>query len=358
MGIQIDRLGYLLLCSLGLVIGAGAQPAEPPSMERQATVHAGNASRLMQDRLFSEAGAEFEQALAADPANDAVRFQYATCLFAQGRNAEAREQFESLKPRLGESPGLEYYLGRLDLLASDFPAAVRRLRSLESSPDLPQSAFYLGLAYLGSGSLAEGIRCLEKAAARSPHDAQVHYRLARAYSEAGRAADADKEYREYRQSRADLRTTETDVRACNEALHGRAIAEAKAICGRIGDPNDPERLVMLGQLYGDAGAFAEAVEPLRMAAKLDQNSFEAWHNLGLSLFRLNRFEEARAPLERAAALNPGFFDTLNLLAATLYVLRDDAAALPVLERAHALRPDDAQVAAALEQLRAAAKQKR
>ena len=94
------------------------------------------------------------------------------------------------------------------------------------------------------------------------------------------------------------------------------------------------------------------------AAKLDPNSFEAWHNLGLSLFRLNRFEEARAPLERAAALNPGFFDTLNLLAATLYVLRDDAAALPVLERAHALRPDDAQVAAALEQLRAAAKQKR
>ncbi len=320
--------------------------------------HAGNGSRLMQERLFGEAGVEFEKALAADPASDTVRFQYATCLFAQGRNAEAREQFESLIPRLGGSPGLDYYLGRLDLLANDFPAAVRRLRALESSPDFPQSAFYLGLAYLGTGSLAEGIRCLEKAAVRSPHDAQVHYRLARAYSEAGRGEDAEKEYQKYRQSRADLRTTEGDVRACNEALHRVAIAEAAAICGRIADPNDPERLVMLGQLYGDAGAFAEAVEPLRKAVALDANSFEAWHNLGLSLFRLKRYREARAPLERAAALNPGFFDTLNLLAATLYVLGDDAAALPVLERAHALKPDDAQVAAALQQLRSAANQKR
>jgi len=358
MAIHINRLGCLLLSSLSVAIGAGAQPAQMSALERQASVHAGNATRLMQDRLFSEAGVEFEKALAADSTNDETRFGYATCLFAQGRNAEAREQFESLIPRLGDSPGLEYYLGRLDLLGNDFAAAVRRLSPLEASPNFPQADFYLGLAYLGSGSLADGIRCLEKAAARNPHDAQVHYRLARAYTEAARAADAEKEYEKYRQSRADLRTTEGDVRACNDALHSRPIAEARPICGRIADPNDPERLVMLGQLYGDAGAFAEAVEPLRMAAKLDPNSFEAWHNLGLSLFRLKRYREARAPLERAAVLNPAFFDTLNLLAATLYVLGDDEGALPVLERAHALKPDDAQVAAALEQLRAAGQRKR
>src|ERR1039458_10476703 len=69
----------------------------------------------MQDRLFSEAAAEFEQALAVDPNNDEVRIRYATCLFAQQRDGEARKQFEIERQRLGDRPGLNYYLGRLDL---------------------------------------------------------------------------------------------------------------------------------------------------------------------------------------------------------------------------------------------------
>jgi tetratricopeptide (TPR) repeat protein len=312
----------------------------------------------MQDRLFDEAAAEFEKALAANPKDDAVRFQYATCLFAQGRNPEARQQFASVRAHLGDFPGMNYYLGRLDLLANDFPAAIGKLSPLESNPDFPQSAFYLGLAYQGAGSLPEAIRCLETAARKNPRDAQVHYRLGRAYSEAGRPSDAEKEYGLYRRARTDQRDTEQDVRACEAALHKGPIEAARAVCRRVGDPNDPDRLVVLGQLYGESGAFADALEPLEAAVRLDPNSFDAWHNLGLSLFRLKRYREARAPLERAAALNPSFFDTLNLLAAALYVLGDDAAALPVLERAHALKPDDAQVTAALEQVRAAVKQKR
>jgi tetratricopeptide (TPR) repeat protein len=318
---------------------------------QEAGSHAAGATRLMQDRLFSEAAAEFEKALAEDTGNYAVRFQYGTCLLAEGRNAEARQQFDAVRQHLGDSPGLDYYLGRLDLLSNDFAGAIRRLRPLEANSDFPQASYYLGLAYLGSGSLPEAIRCLEKAAAKAPGDPQVHYRLARAYSQAGRDADAERQYQAYRQARADEKNTEKDVRACSEALHNRPLEEARAVCRRVQDPNDPERLVVLGQLYGEAGAFADAIEPLQAAAKLDANSFEAWHNLGLSFFRLERYREARAPLERAAALNPNFFDTLNLLAATLYVLGDDAAALPVLERAHKLRPDDRQIAAALEELK-------
>lgn len=338
----------LMFAMFGAPVGAWAQSNE---------AHYAAATRMMQDRLFSEAAAEFEKALAAEPTNDAVRFQYATCLLAEGRNAEARQQFEAVRLRLGDSPGLNYYLGRLDLLAGDFANAVRRLRPLETNTDFPQSAFYLGLAYLGAGSLPEAIRCLEEAAVKSPNDPQVHYRLARAYSQSGRGAEAEKQYEAYRKARADARTTEKDVRACSDALHSRPIADARPICERVADPNDPERLIVLGQLYGEAGAFADAIAPLEAAVKLDSNSFEAWHNLGLSLFRLERYRDARAPLERAAALNPNYFDSLNLLAATLYMLGDDAAALPVLERAHALHPNDAQIAAALEQLRGSRKQK-
>jgi tetratricopeptide (TPR) repeat protein len=340
---------------IAAVLPSAAQTTAP---QAAAETRAAKASRLMQGRLYADAATELEAAVHENANDDPARFQYATCLFALGRNAEAREQLDALQAKLGNSPGVDYYLGRLDLLANDFASALRRLERLRASSDYPQAAFYLGLAHLGAGSTAEGIRWLEKAAAGyGAHDPQVHYRLARAYSQAGRDADAEKEYALYRDARAQSRSTEAGVRACSEALHSRPIAEARAVCARIADANDPERLVVLGQLYGEAGAFAEALNPLRAAAKLDPNSFEAWHNIGLSLFRMKRYADARAPLERAAALNPRYFDTLNLLAATLYMLGDDAAALPVLERAHTLNPGDQQIAAALEQLRAAQKKR-
>ena len=64
----------------------------------QATAHAGKAMQLMQDRRYSEAAVEFEKALAADPNDDTVRIQYATCLFAQERNAVAASSDEAADP--------------------------------------------------------------------------------------------------------------------------------------------------------------------------------------------------------------------------------------------------------------------
>jgi tetratricopeptide (TPR) repeat protein len=124
------------------------------------------------------------------------------------------------------------------------------------------------------------------------------------------------------------------------------------VCGRIADSHDPQRMLWLGELYASHGAHAEALGPLRTAAQLAPQSFDAWHNLGRSLCLLKRYGEAVPALQKAAALNPGYFDTLNLLAAALHASGDDAAALPVLERAHALNPADTVVAAALERMRA------
>jgi tetratricopeptide (TPR) repeat protein len=142
-----------------------------------------------------------------------------------------------------------------------------------------------------------------------------------------------------------------------DALRARPITQAREICRRLADPNDSRRLILLGQLYAEAGAFADAVDPLQLAVNLDPKSFEAWHYLGLSLYGLHHYQEAVKPLENAAALNPQFFDTLNLLAKTLHVLGNDAAALPILERAHNLNPGDANVTGALERMRAGLKAK-
>jgi Flp pilus assembly protein TadD len=282
-----------------------------------------------------------------------ARFQYAACLMGLGRNDEARRQFEQVRKQTGESRYITYYLGRLDLLASDYPAAVKKLSSVAEDPPFPDTAFYLGVACISAGDSAAGTKWLERAAKITPRDYRVHYRLARAYSSAGRDQEAGREYDLYTRFRDEHKNTEKQARACTDALRTQPAATAREICHHMLDPNDPEKLTLLGQLFGDAGAYPEALDPLRRAVKLDPNSFEAWHNLGVTYFRLQRYGEARAPLEKAVALRPEFYGSVVLLGATLYMLGDDQAALPVLERAHRLNPADAQTAAVLEKLRAA-----
>lgn len=316
--------------------------------------HAGNATRLMQERRYSEAAAEFEQALAAEPENDTLRIQYATCLFAEERNDAARAQFEMERRRLGDRTGLIYYLGLLDVRAGRFAEAIAKLEPLELNPVFPKAAYYLGLAWSSSGQTARALVALELAARNNPHDSEIHYRLARLYTSTGRTEDANGQYKVYREAREGERVVEQEAPPCLEALRTKPIDEARKICGRVAAPGDAGRLVLLGRLYVQAGAYSDAVDCLREAAKIDPRSFEASHYLGLSLFALKRYPEALIPLQKAAELNPQYFDTLNLLAKTLHVLGRDDEALPVLERAHKLDPSDVQVTAVLQKLRAAA----
>jgi len=336
---------------LVIAVGISQGQLQRPGVE----AHISRGVQLMQDQLFEAASGEFEQALALNPEDPRARLQFAVCLLSLGRNDEARRQFEQVRKLAGESRYVTYYLGRLDLLSNDYASAIRRLGSVAEDPPFPDTVFYLGVAYISSGDVAEGTKWLERAAQLLPRDYRVHYRLARAYSSAGREQKASREYDLYSQLRDEHKNTEKDVRACSSALRTEPLATAREVCHRIYDPNDPEKLTLLGQLFGDAGAFAEALEPLRQAVQLDPNSFEAWHNLGVSYFRLQRYGEARAPLEKAAALRPEFYGSVVLLGATLYMLGEDDAALPVLEHAHRLNPNDTETTAVLEKLRAGRK---
>jgi Flp pilus assembly protein TadD len=313
--------------------------------------HLSRGTQLMHDQLFESAAKEFQEALAIHPGDPRASFQYAVCLLSLGRNDEARNRFESLQKQTGSSPHITYYLGRLDLLSNDYGSAIRRFSSISRNPPFPDTGFHLGVAYISSGDVTNGIKWLEEAAKRLPRDYRVHYRLARAYSSARREGDAAKEYELYRKFLNEHKSTETDVRACSDALNSHS-ASAHDSCQRLFDPNDPEKLTLLGELYGDAGAFDQALDPLTRAAQLDANSYEAWHDLGLTYFRMQRYKEARSPLQSAIKLQPDAYGSVVTLGATLYMLGDDEAALPILEHAHELNPADAQTNAVLEKLRA------
>src|SRR5437762_268333 len=81
-----------------------------------------------------------------------------------------------------------------------------------------------------------------------------------------REEEARREYASYERLRNEQKATEKVVRACSDALHGSPPANAREICHRIYDPNDPEKLTLLGQLFGDSGMPEDALEPLSRAA--------------------------------------------------------------------------------------------
>jgi Flp pilus assembly protein TadD len=335
---------------LVIVLSACLARAEQQS---QIEANLGKGTQLMHQELFEAAAREFEQAVAANPSDPRAHFQFAVCLLSLGRNDEARQHFEQVRNLAGESRYLTYYLGRLDLLSNDYASAIRRLGSVVEDPPFPDTPFHLGVAYVASGDVAAGIKYLEHAAKLLPREYRVHYRLARAYESAGRDEAATREFDLYNQFRDQHKNTERNARDCTTALHSQSIEAARDVCHRMFVPNDPEKLTLLGQLFGDAAAFEEAIDPLKRAVQLDPKSFEAWHNLGVTYFRLQRYTDAREALEKAVALRPEFYGSVVLLGATLYMLGDDDAALPVLEHAHRLNPADTQTTDVLEKLRGA-----
>jgi tetratricopeptide (TPR) repeat protein len=330
--------------SLAVLLAATAAVAQVSRIPAKAGANVGKGYELVQEERYEEAAGEFAKALAADPRLLPVRYQLAVCWFALGRREEARRELEALRVETHEDPAVVYYLARLDLLEDRTSSAIEGLETLTREPPFPDTWYYLGFAYLREGDVPLAIRSLRKAVQAAPLDFRAHERLARAYQKAGRRAEAEAEYARSTELRQSYNLAARDALDCGRDLDQRPLEEARATCRRLFDPGNPDKLTTLGMIYGQHGRYAEALEPLETASRLDPDSFEIQHNLGLTYFRLKRYAEARGPLEKAVSLRAHFFGSNALLGASLYALGEDARAFEVTEQAHALNPRDADTA--------------
>ncbi len=326
-----------------LVLPAGSAPPMADSVE----AHIGRGYEYVQNSQFQQAVQEFRAVLAQNPALVRVRYQLGVCYFALQQYREAWVEFERLRQETSDDPSVLYYLARLDLLDEDFDSAVARLHKIATAPPFPDSVYYLGAAHLRRGELAEAERWLKKAGELTPRDFRIPDRLARVYMKAGRRQEAEQQFA----LSASLRKQYNDAARhgidCIQALKTQPLDEARAVCQKLHDPSDPDKLVTLGMIYGKHEFHAEALEPFEQAARLDPESFETQHNLGLTYFRLKRYAEARRPLEMAVALRPDYFGSNALLGAALYTLKEDEAAYQVLSHAHQLNPQDSDTSSLL-----------
>ena len=327
------------LLALLLIWGSQDTPPRVPA-QPSAQAHVGRGYEFEKDDRFGNAAAEFEAAIALDPKLSRARYQLGVCYFALARYDDARREFARLRTETHADPSVVYFLGRLDLVGHDPDAAIRELQSVVARPPFPDTAYYLGSAYLEKGDLPTAKAWFEKALPLNPRDYRIPDHLARIDQRDGNPAEAEREYAQSTKLRQNYNEAAEAGVACSEALEKGEAEAARDACAKLDQPGDPDRLTELGMIYGRHGHYDEAVEPLRRAAALDPDSYEIEHNLGLTYFRLKRYQEAEEPLGRAVELRPDFFDSNALLGATLFALQQDSGAYDVLDHAHRLNPEN------------------
>ncbi len=336
--------------ALALILAAGhesfgqdrrADPSEPAAAPETPQAHLGAGYQDLRNSRYEAAAREFRAALALDPKLAMqARFPLAVCFFEMHQAPEARREFEAVQRDAGDHPNIDYYLGRLDLAEGKLESATLELNKAAANPPFPDTAAYLGLAYLKNRKLALAEKWLLKAAGITPNDAVVQYQLGQLYSQSGRKREAQQAFarsEQLRRHRADVDRLRTE---CSKKLGQSSVSDARLVCDQLFDPGDIEKLTILGTLYGNHGDFEEALKPLQRAAEISPNSPQTQYNLAFDLFQLKRFQEARESIAKAVSLWPDLFPLNALLGAVLYNLGEKLPSYQVLHHAHELDPQD------------------
>ena len=304
-----------------------------------ARAHLGAGLRMVQAEDYERAAGEFEEALRLDPHLSEASEQLGICYFETRRYDAARNIFSRVTGSINPSLAT-YYLARIDLFENSFATAIAKLRSLIKPESFRDAPYFLGSAYYKSQHYDEAVAMLERAVRENERDFRAHLLLARAYQHVGRAADAEKEFRETER----LHTYYTDgsvaIGNCRALLAGGNRDEALRKCVPLMDTDDVDKLAMLGMLFGEAGIDEQSHAAWSRALSLDPESPEFAYNLAFACFRLHKTADSARYAANAVRLRPEFPEANALYGTVLYMLGKDAEAMAVLTHAHQLLPDD------------------
>ena len=119
-----------------------------------------SATRLLQERRFSDAAASLLEAKRLNPDDSTVRYNLGVALIGSGKLDEGIAELRE---------------------------------ALRMNPDQPDAYYYLGSAWLAKGQPADAVRALGEAIRLNPDDARAHNARAVGLADLGRLAEAREE---------------------------------------------------------------------------------------------------------------------------------------------------------------------
>jgi len=164
---------------------------------------AGKIAVLLHQSRYDETIARFKQLLASYPSEPFLHYAYGTALLAISEFDEATTQ---MRAECSISPRSELPLIRLASIAlrrhnaSDAIAWSRR--ALDLAPNSANAHYLLGRASMDSGDTIRAVHELEIAASLSPASPEIHFNLAKAYTQAKMPEKARQERAMFSQTNA------------------------------------------------------------------------------------------------------------------------------------------------------------
>ena len=325
---------------------ASGQDTSPPSASTVTLeAHLGKGYDALRQDRYAVAADEFRAALELDPKLALkARFPLAVALFELHKFVESRREFETVRGEAGDAPSISYYLGRLDLEDRNYEKAVRNLQAAAISPPFSDTAYYLGFACFKQGDLPAAEKWMKEATRLNPRDARMQYQLGLIYRKESKEAEAKKAVDVSEELRRRDDTESRLISDCGKKLEQGPREEARAVCEKLYDPDDTDKLTELGTIYAQHGDFEAALPVLRRAAELAPQSPIMQYNLARLYYDMNQYENAQPPLADATKRWPDLFPLNALYGAVLYKLNDYQAAYETLRHARQLNPQDATTA--------------
>lgn len=270
-----------------------------------------SAMRLEQSK-FSESKSLAEKVLQTRPGNSRAEYLIGNSLCQQGDYQAAKEHLEAA---VMGAPNFEtgYLLGLTYLKLNDRKHADLLFDEMvKGLGDTARIHMYLGRAYRNGGSVDRAVEELKKAVAKDTTEPQVHYFLGLAYL--GR--DGDSGFPQaVPEFRAELARNPNDYRShyllgyILLKQHNLAEAETELHRAATLDPQSPDPLIYLGQLYVETDRPGEAEATLRRAIALTEdvsrNDYQinrAHYLLGRILFQRGQQEEAEQEMRTSKEL--------------------------------------------------------
>ncbi len=191
-------------------------PSEIPPDKRELILISGRAGFNMAARRVEEARAAFDILLARYPDAPNIHYAFGVFLLNQDSDAALKEFRRELEISPSHQPSMVQmafeYLKR-DEYQTALPLAEK---AVQLAPKMFPARNVLGRVLLELGQVERAVKELEEGVRLAPTSPEMHFALARAYTRAGRKADAARERELFKQLQEQYNARRTDPRAGNE----------------------------------------------------------------------------------------------------------------------------------------------
>ena len=301
---------------------------------------------LIEKDRFAAAIPLLRQAADLDPQEARIHHYLGYALWKTRQWSAASAEFETAHKLEPGNPYTEYFQARIAYSEGHLDRAVQLYEAAVASGNPVFDTYQrLGQAYSRQGEHTKALDVTRLALQQAPWDGAIHYQLGKIYRQMGRSKEAQQEFESSERAKRVDQVSIQKLLELSGAIREKKIDRALELRGELLSHSspDPETLIWLGTLLGQGALYREALQPLRQAAEINPNSFEALYNLGLTLVKLEQYEEAETKLKKALQARPDSFEA-NTVLAVLYVNQNrNREAIEGLRAAAKAKPGDPKV---------------